>query len=888
MRIKQSTFNLTNASASAIVASGMKPLSQMGLRLRAQWLGVLLSVLALMTMARVSVASPPINTSCPAGFFTNVASRLLSSQLNVNLARIQIYPTNQYTPAVHRLLQVTANIFDATTTNFYPSVFRPLFWKTNELIGGDIYQTNIYIIGYQYVQEPLTTNGLPIFTLPTDVADLTIPFGMSGMSNNIYGIPWVIGVKKGLPNFNALEIANCFFIERLLQFNRNTTSPGRTYTTNQMYVIGISNIFGVEDWNSYASNYNNAVTIVAQDTFTFGLSNDAPGFVTVTNSYFNVGAPSLITWPGVSSSSSFVLPFGTNVIGQSLSPYGYPPSTNNLYVYFYGSGIRSTNINGLTYNGPCFIPLSANPINYMDSGTPPLPHFVLQVTNRLQAYILDTHDPNNVYVLDYVQLGGMNGSLDVNTAIADISISPPFGLWSTNFFSGNTPYGVNEQYLVSLGVQTIPAEDNDGGFWSTTVVPGAQGNTSPAAQAAFFQAFFSPNNIAAYAGAPSGILTNFQLSIQAPFTPTRLVIQRMVYEANDPLVHYMTSDLNDFPDDTNGVVSSLSSPPGLKYTGRINDRYMPWGTAGNLAKVGYSYVPRDNNAYNLSYKDPLVKNSDSWNFPTNQALNASWLGQLHRGTPWQTIFLKSTNILDLVLSIPNGPYFNSGLPTWQIWTGDTNATDATSMAPVQDWRMASLLASLFNTNSPGSLFSVNEVNPNDWEGFLNDMTVLTNDLSDIIIGSPVITPQFASLIISSNSSQAGIIASAIESVRSTSPGQLFANKGDIFSVPQLSTTSPYLNLDSVQIQKGISDAAYEAIPSQLLPLLRTDSIGSVSNNGQIVIQFTGDDGHVYAVQSSCNLVNWTSVSTNCPFGGIFTFTNTITADPRFYRTVLLQ
>jgi hypothetical protein len=343
MRIKQSTFSLTNASGSAIVASGMKPLSQMGLRLRAQWLGVLLSVLALMATARVSVASPPINTSCPAGFFTNVASRLLSSQLNMNLARIQIYPTNQYTPAVHRLLQVTANIYDATTTNFYPSVFRPLFWKTNELIGDGIYQTNIYITGYQYVQEPIPVNGggQPIFTLPTEAADPLIPFGLTA-TNNIYGIPWVIGVKKGLPNFNALEIANCFYIQRSLQFNRNTTaSSGRVYTTNQMYVIGISNVFGVEDWNSYASNYNNQVTVVARPDISVGLASDTG--LSIKN-YFSTNGISILTpWTG----GSFTFPLGTNVFApQNLGPYFSPPSTNNLYVYMDGSGIVSTNISG--------------------------------------------------------------------------------------------------------------------------------------------------------------------------------------------------------------------------------------------------------------------------------------------------------------------------------------------------------------------------------------------------------------------------------------------------------------------------------------------------------------------------------------------------------------
>ncbi|HKW28364.1 MAG TPA: hypothetical protein VJT54_03445, partial [Verrucomicrobiae bacterium] len=62
-------------------------------------------------MATFTMASGQSNldTACPLGFFTNVASRLLSARMNVDLTRIQIYPTNQYTPAVHRLLQVAAN-----------------------------------------------------------------------------------------------------------------------------------------------------------------------------------------------------------------------------------------------------------------------------------------------------------------------------------------------------------------------------------------------------------------------------------------------------------------------------------------------------------------------------------------------------------------------------------------------------------------------------------------------------------------------------------------------------------------------------------------------------------------------------------------------------------
>lgn len=108
-----------------------------------------LTVLLTFGLSAQAQTGPHLDANDPLGFFTNLASRLLQSELNLSLARIQIYPTNQYTPAVHRLLQVTANIYDATTNRFntdypyLPSVFRPLF--TND--GG-----SIFICGY--AEEP--------------------------------------------------------------------------------------------------------------------------------------------------------------------------------------------------------------------------------------------------------------------------------------------------------------------------------------------------------------------------------------------------------------------------------------------------------------------------------------------------------------------------------------------------------------------------------------------------------------------------------------------------------------------------------------------------------------------------------------------------------------
>src|SRR5207248_2225412 len=81
----------------------------------------------------------------PLTFFTNVGHILFLSQsnslwrqigiTNFGITNIPVYPTNLYLPFVHRLLQVAANIYDATTNDPLPSVFLPIV-KTNKNANG--------------------------------------------------------------------------------------------------------------------------------------------------------------------------------------------------------------------------------------------------------------------------------------------------------------------------------------------------------------------------------------------------------------------------------------------------------------------------------------------------------------------------------------------------------------------------------------------------------------------------------------------------------------------------------------------------------------------------------------------------------------------------------
>jgi hypothetical protein len=120
---------------------------------------------------------------------------------------------------------------------------------------------------------------------------------------------------------------------------------------------------------------------------------------------------------------------------------------------------------------------------------------------------------------------------------------------------------------------------------------------------------------------------------------------------------------------------------------------------------------------------------------------------------------------------------------------------------------------------------------------------------------------------------------------------VFDNLADIFSTPQLSEQSPFLNWNSTaQQQFGISDEAYEIIPAQLLPLLRQDSNGALTyTNGTWSIQFSGSDGSAYGLQTSSDLIHWNSESTNYPMQGHFNVS--ISAAPnfqrQFYRSVML-
>jgi hypothetical protein len=487
----------------------------------------------------------------------------------------------------------------------------------------------------------------------------------------------------------------------------------------------------------------------------------------------------------------------------------------------------------------------------------PIPQWGLAITNRLRFYMVD-HDSQQV--IDYVQLNGMNSitnlSEEIRTPNAAYGIQ---GLWNTNLDPSGVPFGIVYQREISLGdIQTSL------GDWSDAMFGAPSGNTKRS-EIANFQAFFTPNHLSTYQGIPG---SNYNLVTQVPFTPTCKICQIMTWQVNDPLVHYLAADLVNVASGnvTLRLMPPTNTPPALSnIVGTVSARYQPWG---------YPLGSAGPNAYNMALIDPLVRSSDDWNFPDSQPLSLAMFGSVHRGTPWQTIFLKATNILAATGAVGKLP----GLYLWTNWTGNMNVDDAILSAPTNDWRLASLLVSLLNTNDPHQLLSVNDPNTNSWLGVLGGLTVLTSSSSSGPLTATVMT---------SDSPQAALIADAISRARGSQPGQHYRDLGDILATPELSVASPWLNQGNTNV---ITDAAYEIIPSQLLPLLRPDPVGSIAQADTAwQVLFSGFDGYAYAVEVSTNLQDWTAISTNYPSGGAFNFPNTVTpgSDRRFYRSMLL-
>jgi hypothetical protein len=758
---------------------------------------------------------------------TNVSGFRMTNQIpSFGITNIPVLMNGQfaYTPAVQRVLQMVANIYDATTNQAaylgtdYPSVFRPVLFKS--VIG---LVTNVTIVGYRYIDtvipaiagsqfsppppldppDPVLGN---VYTLKTGFTPPN-PTKTTDYYGNVWGVPWIIGAKRGFPNFNNFSMQDVVKVTRKLQVTRPTTnSPPNA--TNQMYVISVTNSLGVDFWNSYTNGYTNTsgnIQVVVSDNLsmqmvltngmllladghTLGYDFPSPFFA---QANFNI-------WPG----NGFLIPFATN----------FPILMDSAYVF--------------SPPGFSFVGSNPNPTFQVTSPTfAPLPQLLLQVTNRLQAFILDKDVNGNSHVIDYVHFTGPGTSRNLNSEFQNLntfSVGSPYTnlIWSAALDNTGLPLGISTQIGISDGGLGLDTK-----FWN---------DPRASLQIAGFAHFLGY----ALPAGMSDIYSN-RLSVQVPYTPTAITYEYTTYQANDPQVHYLKSDLSYFGPEASpnsslqtGVhlePANTPSFPVLPGLGKVNVRYQPWGANPPNGQTGASQSTYDQSPYNLAFKDPLMTRSDNWDFPTNKLPTVGWLGRVHRGTPWQTVYMKASDIL--AEPNPKNPGLgNVGTNTWSVWTGDVNRYDAVNNAPIQDRLLFDNFSTALNDNATRGQLSVNQNHLAAWSAVLSGAVALTNStpfpqfkqFQPLTNGSLTINPAGPF----GTNSVLGLVVNGINVARQNFKNNdgltgVFEHVGDILSAPFLTEQSPFLNWkDANQQQNGISDEVYEWLPQQTMSLLR--------------------------------------------------------------------
>jgi hypothetical protein len=753
-----------------------------------------------------------------------------------------------YTPAVNRVLQLVANIYDATTNTpsgispsymppYMPHVFRPIFGCVNNV------SQDIYIMGYVPVTSVGNSGSIPLdpqLALPLDVRFLSTYAQITGYGQpivdprhghklvNVYGVPWIIGAKKGLPNFQQFYDVTSVQVTRKLELTRSSldVTPHTTFGTNVEYVIGpITNGLGVSFWNSYMTNYPRPLRVVVADSLNIFMTNRYNVWplhtdYTPTNLFANVV---INAWPGSQWSG--------------LAP-NWLPQTRSF-----------TNFNwSILFQSPLAYQLAQPhtflPYTYFNTGASNLDQIGLAITNYLQAYILDGNDAEGYNVIDYVQLEAPISVGRLDYAVADppyVQTGNKYLQWSTNIVSRtNAPSGIANQLFISghppepYGI--IPTTEVPlGGQWGPAPAGMGAALSAPDGEAAFFNGFFT--GTFQYHGKP---YINRQLAIQAPYTPSRTVYSAYLLQANDPLVHYTVSDLNGqygarsiwgalqsvtnglwVHSDDPGATQPMPAPPANPLKGR----YQPWGQIGQMSALGTAV---DQNVYNLSYKDPQIWGPDGWDFPTNLYPTVGWLGRVHRGTPWQTVYLKSSNVVNSAMGI-----------TWPAWTGNILQSsntyyDAANSAPPLDYLLFDVFTTRFNDNAVLGTLPVNVgMGRGDgglaaWSALFSGMVALTNNSQSpgpgvpFTYGSQIINPAG----VAGAGSPLWAIVNGSNGINATRanpimfPYHAFTRMGNILATPALSVQSPFLNTNLTQRINGINDEMYEWLPQQMMGLVR--------------------------------------------------------------------
>jgi hypothetical protein len=823
----------------------------------------------------------------------------------LQMSNIMIYPFNMFTPEVHRLFQLAANIYETAgnarewepdvaylpgsqvrrLSRYYrtfgaaaagadprlgapwvlnepgiPQVFRPTFRfdSTNDIVylNGFIAESNTAWLDLPYLDMSLTNDRFRFLRLPADT------LYVDGTNMHVRGIPSIIGAKgaardaggnivsSGLPNLNEVTYRPFLEVTRKLELVKTNAADIPRFT-NHMFEISMQVDMGAEMWLPYRFSYPRNLQLRMTNEMTVIITNEiGPLLITRRTNTVIDDVPANSWVPLQASGTSNAIP------GNFRTPFRDRVTLLDSLAY----SPNFPPLPGMTNGG--FRPVSTrfpSTAVFTGSNSFPDPQLGMIVSNWFTYAAIDT-DYN--LVVDHVNLTNLVGRINLiemlNGRTNRFSSDPLAAVfWRTNrttvgtgssnlvATTTNTPAGVAYQIQVGMGrspIQGLPVST----IWQNYSQDSFTARN--AARAADFLLFATQIN------GPSR-----RTRMQVPFSPTRKVMQNLTFEVNDPMVHYQTKDLGGYVPETdfrftpNGVNvgteeiylrshnfawgdrirfrSSGGLPlglfPGLDYyvvgigqpdpfwltfstnyggaavdlqttgtgvheamsqvtlgdeiiaiansidpddvmlgtMGNTNEAYRPW--AGHPARrSGTTYEEMRDEKFNMAIKDPGIYGPEFWSFPERRFASIGWLGRVHRGTPWQTVYMKA-EIADT--------------NNWDDWA------KSFMTHPTNDWQLFDALTAHLSEGASRGLMSVNQTNAAAWAALLSGVIPLSDVSPYLTDQIPLRTPQE----IVPNSHNLRLIHDGILRTRHERGG--FKRMGDLLSVPELSTGSPFLS-----------------------------------------------------------------------------------------------
>jgi hypothetical protein len=709
------------------------------------------------------VTNPPppgiLQTPLRIPIFTNRAFAGLRSTVTTNLP----LPGPLYAGRIHQILQLAANIHEATTGSkrgepypYFPNIFRPRFQTA---ANGDV-----YIIDYTLVPE-----GYVAFRSTTDALWKDLDSGDTVTSTNdlVYGIPLIIGARKGFPNFNEIAaLTSAEATRKLRVFRANAgTEPDKI---EQDFTLKIRSKIQIEARNSWVAPYPRSLRLEVGLRVGMQVTNSTTQFpyrnwVAGTNYIYLANR-----WPG--------------------EPLGFGQEQTNSFVL---TPVFETNV----MDWKVTTPIGPGNVTNFWSAT---------LTNRMLFFIVDTAYDR---IVDFVTLNRPQNHFEIGKLmeddLPDVGEPTLAKIWSSAK-ANNMSLGVANQLSISQNGNVVG--DTIWGDYDLSSAPSKQ------AAAQKFLTFMRDK-------LPG---TN-----QAPYTPTRTMVQANYYQVGDPLVHYTFEDLRDDPDpslklyktetpDLNRLVHTNLSTKSL---GRRSDNALTWNRGDLGVSDSTSSAPGEG-LLDPRLRDPGILYPELWDFPTNSFPNIGWLGRVHRGTPWQSIYLKS-----------RGP---STAADWKEHSGNQRHPNSASlMIPTRDWELLDIFTTAPHPNATRGRLSINQTNVAAWSAVLSG--AVTSETQDDPNDPGLVAPLSVTMLPAAISPAIERIVEGINQQRVLTSsnrynGYLFApfNKlSDLLSAPELTEGSPFLNVNQNLFDgykptgaAKIMDADYERIPQQILSLVK--------------------------------------------------------------------